>query len=335
MSHSVRALVTPIQTHEPPLAAETTCDSAVRLTRRIANIDRLRVLAAIGIVWFHTEGAPGRRLGYVGLPIFLLVFVSLLARQGRTGSTKGFLVRRWRRLLKPWLFWSVVYALCRLVNAVRLEEPSSFVEILSARFIFVGSNIHLWYLPYAFFSGIVIYELNRWIPKARDITVSLVALVVGILTLVLCAITTAAFDLPVPLSQWQFGLSSLPLGYAIGRSLSVPSRRFQIGLLATICLTVLVTCISLHVAGYRLGLTYGLAMPLVCMAYVFPGRWDAAVGEMASLTYGIYLIHPLVGYSLSQSAPLNGHYVLLIILTAGVSGLLTFGVKKTPFREFV
>jgi peptidoglycan/LPS O-acetylase OafA/YrhL len=37
--------------------------------QRVAGIDLLRILAAVGIVWFHTEGAPCRQIGYAALTV--------------------------------------------------------------------------------------------------------------------------------------------------------------------------------------------------------------------------------------------------------------------------
>ncbi|MFH1718755.1 MAG: hypothetical protein ABIF19_15475, partial [Planctomycetota bacterium] len=44
---------------------------------RIANVERLRILAIFGIIWFHTEGAFGRSVGYAGLPVFIMIFCAL------------------------------------------------------------------------------------------------------------------------------------------------------------------------------------------------------------------------------------------------------------------
>jgi len=97
---------------------------------RIANIDRLRIVAAVGIVWFHTMGAPYRRIGYTGLPIFLLVFFSLILRSTHADSTAQFLKRRWDRLMVPWLFWSIVYGLCRSVKAFSMMDWSGLRDVL-------------------------------------------------------------------------------------------------------------------------------------------------------------------------------------------------------------
>lgn len=86
---------------------------------RIGHIDTLRIIAAVGIVWFHTEGAPYRQIGYAGLPIFLLIFFSLITRRSYAETATHFLRRRYERLLKPWLFWSAVYGACRLPRPLR------------------------------------------------------------------------------------------------------------------------------------------------------------------------------------------------------------------------
>lgn len=162
------------------LCETQTIPEAVSLSAaRVANIDRLRILAAIGIVWFHTENAPYRHIAYAGLPVFLLIFCSLLTSQGWRGTTAEFLKRRWHRLLKPWLFWSAVYGLCRLANALHTGDAMSLRQMLSAETLLAGPSIHLWYLPYAFLVGAVIHAMNRWTSHIREETVILANMAAG------------------------------------------------------------------------------------------------------------------------------------------------------------
>jgi len=132
---------------------------------RLASIDLLRILAVVGIIWFHTEGAPHRDIGYAALPVFLLLFFALITKQGQTYSTRRFLKRRWDRLLKPWLFWSVVYGVGRVTQAACDRDLSCLANLLSTETFLAGTYIHLWYLPYVFASGLLLHVLNRPISK--------------------------------------------------------------------------------------------------------------------------------------------------------------------------
>lgn len=303
---------------------------------RIASIDRLRILAAIGIVWFHTEGAPGRRIGYAGLPIFLLVFFSLITIRSETQTTTTFLRRRWDRLVKPWLFWSVVYGICKLSNAIRMGEADPLHDILLARVLVTGTSIHLWYLPYAFVLGLVAHVVGRRVAKGRRAVPALLATAVGILVLIGCTIGISGYRLAEPLPQWMFGLAALPLGYAIGKCAVVLRGRVRKSLLLITCLTASATCLLLSMAGHaELGIPYGISLVFVCMAHFWQGSADVFVAKVAPLTFGIYLIHPLAGYGMSLLFPSNPHYIVLIGVNVCVSALLTLGLRETPLRRFV
>jgi fucose 4-O-acetylase-like acetyltransferase len=302
----------------------------------VANVENLRVLAVIGIVWFHTEGAPGRRIAYAGLPIFLLVFYSLIVRQGYNGDQKGFLKRRWKRLIVPWLFWSVVYVACKAVNAVRLGDSSALYAMLTFQTLVTGTHIHLWYLPYAFVTGLIVYLSDRWIPRVHPMAVIWISVWVGLLTLVACQMDLNEHLMPVPLPQWKFALAAVPLGFAIGRCCRLPSRRLLRMHLLAIGVMVALSCLLLNARGYAgLAVPYGIAFPAVCMAYAWPSRRNRVAAQIAALVYGIYLLHPLASYIVVKFLLWDGHFALVVLLTLCASGLVTWCLKRTPARVFV
>jgi surface polysaccharide O-acyltransferase-like enzyme len=117
-------------------------------------VDYCRLVAAFGIVWFHTE-APGYRVAYTGLPFFLV----LLALPSRMS-----LADRARRLLLPLLIWSVVYALFRAWNAA--EQGQALFGWWKPWMPLVGTSIHLWFLPFAFLVALVAPPLPLQRPHA-------------------------------------------------------------------------------------------------------------------------------------------------------------------------
>ncbi len=335
---------------------------------RVAGIDLLRIMAAVGIIWFHMEGAPHRGIAYAGLPVFLLIFFSLVTRQSAARTTVEFVSRRWHRLLKPWLFWSLVYGSCRLAKAAGTADWHPLDEILSVKTLFIGTWVHLWYLPYAFVLGLLLHVLNRRIsavnpdvqrrcgPDAQPgriaarrawgghVWVVVTATVVGVVTLAACAVDMAGRALPPPLPQWEFGLATIPLGLAIGRSLAVPSRRAQVRLLLMIAGATVGASALLTSLGFRsMAVPYSLAVVLVCLAYLWPVKSNGFLSAVAPLTFGIYLIHPLVIYGLKHSLMRSGaagvlaegHYAVAIILTTCLAGAVTWGLTKTPLRGVV
>lgn len=311
---------------------------------RVAGVDLLRILAAVGIIWFHTEGAPHRGIGYAGLPVFLLIFFSLVTRQSPARTTAQFVSRRWQRLLKPWLFWSLVYGSCRLAKAATAADWHSLDGMLSVQTLFLGTWAHLWYLPYAFALGLFLHVLNRRIAPDNYMAVVVTATVAGVVTLAACAAHLAGRTAPPPLAEWEFGLAALPLGLAVGRSLAVPSRRAQVRLLLLITgATVGVSALLISRGLYSTLVPYSLAMALVCLAYLWPVRSNAFIRAVAPLTFGIYLLHPLVMYGLKYSLMRSGaagllaggHYAVAILLTACLAGAVTWILTKTPLRGVV
>jgi len=302
---------------------------------RIVSIDGLRLLAAIGIVWFHTDGAPYRQIGYASLPIFLLVFFSLITN--RSGSAPlAFLKRRSNRLLKPWLFWSLVYAFFRLAKGLYTRDLDSLRAMLSLKTVLTGTHVHLWYLPYAFVAAFLVYVLSRRTLRFNHTAVALIATAAALLMLVAHAMGLFSSRLPSPLPQWEFGLPAIPLGFAIGRCLMVPSWWRKRFLLGTIVLVTEVTFLVLTGSGHGSSVTpYSLAVVLVCLAYCWRTNASVIVATLAPLTFGVYLIHPLVILVLKRTAIASQHCVIFIGLTVCISGLLALGLRQTRLRQFV
>ena len=129
-------------------------------TSRIASMARIRILAAFGVVWFHMGSITGREFGCAGLPIFLLVSFSLISAYSfsRPYDIKQFIAKRAIRLLVPWFVWSGVYAFFKYAHSIRKGE--SYLSELGFNNLAMGTNLHLWYLPYAFVAAIAVYKLT-------------------------------------------------------------------------------------------------------------------------------------------------------------------------------
>jgi len=310
--------------------------SLSRPVANIANLDRLKILAAIGIVWFHLGTVPYRQVAYAGMPVFLLIFFSLIARRGVTTTTQQFVRRRYHRLLKPWLFWSVVYGLCRMTKALLTKDSSALHELLSVQTLVTGTSIHLWYLPYAFASGLLVHKVNRWTWRLGHVGIVLFTGILGGLVLAVHAASLSSHGLAIPLAQWEFGLAAIPLGFAIGRCLAIPSRDLQRRLLAGIAVAILAECAVLYLLGLPSAtIPYGVAVALVCLAYSVEIGSDVVVASLTPLTFGVYLLHPLVVYALNYWPAATAHNVLFASLTVSISALIALVLLKTPARSFL
>lgn len=310
-------------------------DSAVELQNfRIANIERLRILAIFGIVWFHTEGALRWSVGYAGLPVFLMIFCALSVRKSNPDDFVFFAKKKARRLLKPWLFWSIVYVFFKVLK--QLLFTGSLSESIASFNIFVGPRTHLWYLPFAFVCGLIVNLLHHYTVRVSSIVTVLFSSVAGVLGLFLCSVTMTSIQLPKPVPQWLFGLPGIPLGFAVGQiSFSLQGRLRKQFCLA-IVLAVESVCLLLFCLGYTfLIIPYGIAIVLVCIAFLDRTRSETQLLKFSSLAYGIYLVHPLVGSVLYAIGIWSFNPMLMACVIFLVSSATILIIQKTPLRQFV
>ncbi len=153
-------------------------------------IDYGRFLAALGIVWFHTQ-APGFRFAYIALPFFL-VLLSM--------PSSSSLSTRAKRLLLPFVTWSLVFAM--LNTALSLKNHAPPFEWWRWHMILSGTWNHLWFLPFAFVAAII----SPWL---RHPLASLGAAVLTATLMVLHGSPTT-----LPFGQWTFGAIPVFVGIA-------------------------------------------------------------------------------------------------------------------------
>ena len=300
----------------------------------IANVERLRILAILGIIWFHTEGAFGRSIGYAGLPVFIMIFCALSSRKSSPDDFVPFAKKKARRLLKPWLFWSIVYAVCIVLK--RLIFGESISVHIAGFSILVGPRSHLWYLPFSFVCGLIVNLVHRRTARLSSTVTIPLSIAAGILCLFFCSLTMSSIRLPVPIPQWLFGLPGIPLGFAVGRvSFSLQGRLRRKYCLA-IVLAVEGVCLLLFCLGYiYLVIPYSIAIVLVCVAFMSSRYSDAQLLKFSSLVYGIYLVHPLVG-SLLYTAGIGAlNPILMVCVVFLISSVTILILRKTPLRQFV
>lgn len=153
-------------------------------------VDYSRLLAAFGIVWYHS-GALGHQASYISLPFFA-VLISL--------SGGGDLTTRARRLLVPFVTWSVIYGLVEAMFALRYGRP--LLSWWLPEMIVTGTVIHLWFLPFAFLVALI-----SMVIKSKGI-----ALVMPVaVALALAAVGTPDVS---PLAQYAFGIIPALVGLA-------------------------------------------------------------------------------------------------------------------------
>ena len=229
-------------------------------TERNGLIDYGRFLAALGIVWFNAQ-APGDRIAYIALPFFLV----LLALP----STSS-LPARAKRLLQPFLIWSVIFAM--LNTALSLKTNASPFEWWRWNMLLSGTWVHLWFLPFAFLTAIVA-------PWFRHPLASLGG---AILTAALLALHGS--PQPIPFGQWAFAAIPTLVGIAY----------FSWGW--RLAVTTLLTSTLILFLGPEspdnVTILFGTTVALVFLSNHLPAT--AVSDWCARISYWVYLAHPLV-----------------------------------------
>jgi peptidoglycan/LPS O-acetylase OafA/YrhL len=298
------------------------------------SIDRLRVLAAFGIVWFHTENAKGVSIGYAGLPMFIMIFCALCSRQIIPEAVLPYSNRKARRLLMPWLFWSAVFLGVNFLKVV--IQNREFSATFKWHMLITGPSIHLWFLPYAFAAALIVNMLQRWANHIRSNLDILLSVICGIILLFGCSVLLQLIQVPVPFCQWIFGLPAIILGFCIGRVYAKIPKQAQWMFYCLIACNTGIICLLLIYFDYsHLAVPYGIATVLLCAAFLWKGGVDTISQKCALLTYGIYLIHPLVGSVLHYGGARKADPWLMMVVVFLLSFVVTWAIKQTPLKQFV
>ncbi len=280
----------------------------------------------------------------VGFIILLLSFCAFVVNKPEPYSVGKVARRKAGRLLKPWLFWSIVYA--GLGLAKMIHENLSFSEVFSPAMLLTGTRIHLWFLPFAFVAALLLVLIHRRIVGIPDSYTITTAISIGALCVFGCSIIQSHLHPPTPLAQWILGLPAIPIGFAIGRIKILQRTEDRKKYFMFIILSALAACVGCVVFdrlshgvwlnySSKFAIRYFVSLVIFCSALHWRGKLDPLSASMASLSYGIYLIHPLVLVPFYQLGIAIQHPLLLLFLVLSVSSLIIFILRKTPLKQFV
>lgn len=298
-------------------------------TTRYANVDRLRLVALLDVTYFHVTGAHFS-IG-LGLPVFLMLTVALNAKATHARSLPRFIGRKAVAYLKPWLAWSVVYAMVFTATAVwHGSEPFRWFE---PSMLLLGTQWHLWYMVFGFAASVVTYLADGFARRLDGLLVIVLASLAACLLMFLEGMAGSPSSRAMP---WLVSLPSIPIGIALGRCLweSDPRTRVRntIALFGLVFggMAVLDVLSSGHSAE-----RYMAAMVPVCGVMLLRGSPDAITTWLTGQRLGVYLIHPLAihGFTLLLGTPTHGvARAFAVVVCSFVSVWL---ISKTPLRWMV
>lgn len=219
-----------------------------------------RIVAALGIVWFGIQ-APGQRIAYIALP-FILVLLMAPSQNGLAG--------RARRILVPFLIWSVVFGILHTALAIKGNDPP--LVWWTWNMVLFGTWDHLWILPFSFLACI-------FAPWLQHPIASLGAAWAAALLIVVRGTPET-----MPFEQWSFGVIPVLVGiayFAWGWRLAL--------------VTLLGSWLILHLgrpSPDNITILLGTGLALACLSWRLPA---SNLSEWcARMSIWIYLAHPLV-----------------------------------------
>ena len=275
------------------------------------DTELLRIISAIGIVWFHLE-LPGADFGYGGL-IFFVVLGAFFSIDTNQGFNANFLMRRASRIMWPWLAWSAFFA---AINVFRGYPPFPKGNSWLAA-VLIGPSVHLWYLPFAMLASIASAFAGQLLTCRSRSVLGLSFTVIGLL---LVGTLRAEHEaLSYPWAQYIHALPAVFLGWALA---GMKGEQFRVRI-AALCLVALAILPGLFLSGYGLPYLIGL---LLAAPLVFPEL--VAIGipfnRLSQYTFGIYLVHPFF-IPVVRRLGLSGEWVglpLALALSLGLVALL-------------
>ena len=291
---------------------------------RNAMLDYARFLAAVGILFFHS-GAPGAWIGYAALPFFLMLLMCLAWPAAQRESAMTYVRGRMRRLMGPWLVWSMIYGALKLVDM--LVTGRSLGAEFAPWMWLTGPAIHLWFLPFALMACLVLWPLAK-VEMGMGARARL-GLVVGCASLALAALLTLkGLDLPIPFAQWAYALPAVALGVAFGLTQGLARRN-----LASAAL-IMVTIGGLALTGWVPGarqLAFAAGALWLCFAFPLPDSRAARFSADLSLT--LYLAHPMMATILERTTPLAEKSTGMATATLAVTLLLALALHRMTARR--
>lgn len=265
-------------------------------------VDFFKILSSFAIVWFHSSVQLGNEIAYSGLLFFITFSVFLLLTKSQQGYS---FYKLYKRYLWPWFFWLVIYGLGNLLlsKSFLIKTDTVFYSILA------GSHYHLWYLPYMFMA-LVFLDVCK--PFIR------INLFVFWVLLILWAITANDWRLwsaseGMPAVQYFHGFGAVCIGVLLSTPGCWDFNRMRLLLLVHLSIFLILLFLNLHTTigvSYTIGVSLVYASVLIKSEYI-PVSFVKRIKNFSSLTFGIYLTHPIFIYLLK---PYIGEYFIPVIV---------------------
>lgn len=332
-------------------------------------IDNLRAVATISVILLHVSSPIPGQYGslsnydwWVGniydsvvrycVPIFLMLSGALML--SKKYDLKDFLIKRFSRIVLPFLFWSLIYIIYELLSTKDFRNTMSLIDIIN--FIISklknGASFHLWYI-YTLIGLYLIFPIvNKWLSASSKKEISYYLILWGVVTLL---------ELPFINNlkpSFDFRYFSGYLGYAIlGYFLvskinynkkNLPVILILIGVTTTIFGTYITTKHKgMFFHGFYKYLSPNVFITSVGLFLFFKNlkhnnnTLNKVAHIISKYSYGIYLSHIFV-LTLIYKLGINWSVInsmigipITTILCLICSLLITILINKIPFGKYI
>lgn len=337
------------------------------MAARDPRLDLLRIAASVAVVCVHAAGAtvmaraPQRDMAWWVanlmdsasrwcVPVFVMVTGALLLRPSRDESTSRFYRARYSKLLPPLVFWSVFYIALRSYIDGRFDPQDAW-----SRLVHGAPHFHLWYL----YMLLGLYFVTPWLKRAAahagDGELKAMAWAgLGLASITLLSNHFHGVQPTIFIGLFVPYVPYLLMGHWFARQTASPSRAGGWALAAGCAGLIAFSTWALEPAlGMRgIDMVYEYLNPLVIVfsmavfglglsARVTSPRALAAIGVLAPLTFGIYLVHPFWLTFLYKFGVHGGAFHPLAGMPATVAAALVlsaasvFVLSKIPYLRAV
>lgn len=282
------------------------------------SVDLARFLACFGIVAAHAYALENDWVGHLSLGLFL-VLTGFLAMQSfqRAGGKYSFRSRA-ERLLLPWLFWSAFF---RLVDLKVSDSPDKWQLLQDPWTLFVGSAIHLWFLPFIILAMLLVKPVGRFVTTPQRLAAVLI-----LVALISVPMFWAMhyYVPPAPLPQWLYSLPVYTLGLLVG--VAHPMARTAWPMIAAAAMALGAYLVT-DQAPWAWTVFAAVVLFEVFWRLPMQHRWLPKLGQAA---FGIYLVHPFFMLVTYKFAGPDVDRLLASFATFGMSWAAVVILRRIP-----
>ena len=280
-------------------------------------ISHLRNLATFGVILLHSTSAFLYEYNKISIaswttanfidsfsrfcvPVFVMISGALLL--GSKDSLFHFLNKRIKRILIPFIFWSVIYFLWRIYWENISLEKEHLMEFLKIS-IRKGSSYHLWYLYMIIGLYFFIPIVKPWIQNANKKEIKFF-LLLWMVTLILPLFTASYFP-QIELIYFSKYVGYLILGYYLDRYIIINSKSTWLSVLCIIVggmFTFMFTQLSSVENNKFISLYYNydtinvalLSTGIFVLGKKMQFSHNRIMTSLDKNSFGIYFIHPIL-----------------------------------------